>query len=463
MSGKILVVDDEPGVRKSLAIMLRREGYDVAEAADAAGALEHLGREVFDLVITDLRMGEVSGIDLLRAIGQTSPTVPTIVVTAFGTVESAVEAMKLGAFDFVTKPFRPEEILIRARNALESRRLREEVQQLRTEAKVAFGLDGIVAVSDSMREVLAKLPRIAQTQGTVLVTGESGTGKELVARAVHLASRRAHGPFVSVSCASVPESLLENELFGHVKGAFTGALAARKGLIEEAHGGTFFLDEVGETPASIQAKLLRILEDRTLRRLGDNRSIPVDVRIVAATNRDLEAAIRDKVFREDLFYRLNVFRIHLPPLRERREDIPVLARHFSVMHAQRLGRDCTGFSPEAIQALCLYDFPGNVRELSNMVEQAVALAAESQVELVDLPDAVHPAGPPRFAPETAPASPEEPAKTLAELERGLIIDRIKARSGNLNLVAADLGISRTTLWRRMREYEIELGRWGFAR
>jgi DNA-binding NtrC family response regulator len=462
MSGKILVVDDEPGVRKSLAIMLRREGYEAAEARDAAEALEQLGREVFDLVITDLRMGEVSGIDLLKAIGQANPTVPTIVVTAFGTVESAVEAMKLGAFDFVTKPFRPEEILLRARNALESRRLRAEVQQLRTEAKAVFGLEGIIAVSDGMREVLAKLPRIAQTQGTVLITGESGTGKELVARAVHLASRRAHGPFVSVSCASLPEPLLENELFGHVKGAFTGAVAARKGLIEEAHTGTFFLDEVGETPASIQAKLLRVLEERTLRRLGDNRSIPIDVRVVAATNRDLEAAVRDKTFREDLFYRLNVFRIHLPPLRERREDIPVLARHFGSLHAQRLARDCTGFSSDAMQALCLHDFPGNVRELSNIVEQAVALCAGSRIELVDLPDAVHRVAPRPPEIETVTTSAERP-KTLAELERGLILDRIRARSGNLNLVAEDLGISRTTLWRRMKDYQIELGRFGFAR
>ncbi len=450
LTGRILVVDDEPGMRKSLAIMLRRDGYAITEAANGKEAADHLGKDVFHLVIADLKMEPVSGLDLLRLVKQMSPDVEVILMTAFGTIEAAVEAMKLGAFDFVTKPFQAEEILLRVRNALERRRLKEEVHRLRVEVKSAFGFEGIVGVSGGIRQVLTMLPRAAQTDSTVLITGESGTGKELIARAVHAASRRAHGPFVSVSCAAFPENLLENELFGHVKGAFTGALAARKGLLEEAHGGTFFLDEIGEAPPAIQVKLLRVLEDRSIRRLGDNRSVPVDVRIVAATNRDLDVAVKEeKTFREDLFYRLNVIRIHLPSLRERKEDIPLLARHFLAMHCQRLQRDLTGFSPAALEILTAYDFPGNVRELANAVEQAVALTAGPMIETHDLPEnLLHPE---REAASSAPSPP----KGLAAVELDLILERLQARRGNIGLVAKDLGISRTTLWRRMKEHKIE--------
>jgi len=454
MTTRILVVDDEPGMRRSLALMLRREGHAVGEAPGGQEAADQLGSDVFDLVICDLKMEPLSGLDLLRLVKQLSPDVEVILMTAFGTIETAVEAMRLGAFDFITKPFRAEEILLRVRNALEKRRLKEEVHLLRAEVKEGFGLRGIVGVSEGIRRVLATLPKVARTDSTVLVTGESGTGKELIARAIHAASRRAAGPFVSVSCAAFPEQLLENELFGHVKGAFTGAQAARKGLFESAHGGTFFLDEIGEAPPAIQAKLLRVLEERSIRRLGDNRSIPVDVRILAATNRDLQTAVRDKAFREDLFYRLNVIRIHLPPLRERPEDVPLLARHFLARLSRHLDRELTGFSPAALKILAGHDFPGNVRELINLVEQAVALAAGPLIEPHDLPERL-------LQPDdrgVASSSPASPApKSLAALEREHILGRLKARGGNLGLVAKDLGISRTTLWRRMKEYEIELG------
>jgi len=402
-------------------------------------------------VIADLKMEPLSGLDVLRLVKQMSPDVEVILITAFGTIEVAVEAMKLGAFDFITKPFQAEEILLRVQNALEKRRLKEEVHLLRAEVKSAFGFEGIVGQSEGIRQVLTILPRVAQTDSTVLITGESGTGKELIARAIHAASRRAQGPFVSVSCAAFPEQLLENELFGHVKGAFTGALAARRGLFEEAHGGTFFLDEIGETPLAIQAKLLRVLEDRSIRRLGDNRSIPVNVRITAATNRDLEVAVREKLFREDLFYRLNVIRVHLPPLRERKEDISLLARHFLALYCQRLRRDLTGFSPAALEILTAYDFPGNIRELSNVVEQVVALAVGPMIEPPDLPEKL-------LRPETkAAASASAPSRStsLAALERDLILERLRARRGNLGLAAKDLGISRTTLWRWMKKYQIE--------
>ncbi|MFQ5656780.1 MAG: sigma-54-dependent transcriptional regulator [Candidatus Methylomirabilales bacterium] len=451
MTNRILVVDDEPGMRKSLGIILRRAGYVVTEAPGGKEAADLFGKDVFDLVISDLKMEPLSGLDLLRQVKQLSHDVEGILMTGYGTIEAAVEAMKLGAFDFITKPFQPEEILLRVRNALEKRRLKAEVHHLRVEVKSAFGFEGIVGQSEGIRQVLAILPRAAQSDSTVLVTGESGTGKELVARAIHTASRRAQGPFVSVSCAAFPEHLLENELFGHVKGAFTGALAARRGLLEEAHGGTFFLDEIGEAPLPIQTKLLRVLEDRSIRRLGDNRSVPVDVRIVAATNRDLQIAVSEKSFRDDLFYRLNVIRIHVPPLRERTEDIPLLARHFLAQHCQRLGRDLDGFSPAALQILAAYDFPGNIRELGNVVEQAVALAVGPMIEPNDLHEKL-------LRPETAAVStasaPPGP-KSVAALERDLIVERLKARGGNLGLVAKDLGISRTTLWRRMKEFQIE--------
>lgn len=452
MGAKILVVDDEAGMRKSVGIILRRARYVVTEAPGGREAADHLGTDVFDLVITDLKMEPLSGLDLLRLVKQLSPDVEVILMTAFGTVESAVEAMKLGAFDFITKPFQPEEILLRVRNALEKRRLKEEVDVLRAEVKSVFGFEGIVGQSEAIRQVLAILPRVAQTDSTVLITGESGTGKELIARAIHAASRRPQKPFVSVSCAAFPEQLLENELFGHIKGAFTGALAARRGLLEEAHGGTFFLDEIGEAPLPVQVKLLRVLEDRSIRRLGDNRSIPVDVRIVAATNRDLQSAVKEKFFREDLFYRLNVIRIHLPPLRERMEDVPILSRHFLALHRKRLHREIGGFSPAALKALCDYYFPGNVRELSNVVEQAVALAAGPMVERHDLPEKL------LQSPSQAgsPGSPAHRPKSLADAERELILERLHARGGNLGLAAQDLGISRTTLWRRMKDYQIEV-------
>jgi len=452
--GKLLVVDDDAGMRRSLAIMLHRQGYAVTEAPGGEEGARAIESEGFDLIIADLKMDRLSGLDILRLARQVRPDAEVILITAFGTVESAVEAMKLGAFDFITKPFRAEEILLRVRNALEKHRLQAEVHELQVRIKNTLGIGRIVGVSEGIRRVQATVARVAQTDSTVLVTGESGTGKELIARALHDGSRRARGPFVSVSCAALPEELLENELFGHVRGAFTGAAGARKGLLEAAQAGTFFLDEVGEAPQAIQAKLLRVLEERVIRRLGDNREVPVDIRIVAATNRDLQAAVREKKFREDLFHRLNVVRIHPPPLRERREDIPLLARHFLALHSQRLGRALEGFSPAALQALMGYEYPGNIRELSNAIEQAVALAVGPLIEPQYLPDAVL-----QFTAEAAPGV-DQPAltegKTLAALERERILDRIRARMGNLGLVGSDLGISRTTLWRRLKEYRINV-------
>jgi two-component system response regulator HydG len=437
--------------------MLRREGYSVAEASGGKDALDQLGREVFDLVVADLSMDDLSGLDVLRHVKLTSPDVEVMLMTGYGTIESAVEAMKLGAFDFITKPFQSEEILLRVRNALDKRELRQEVHRLRAEVQTTSGPDRIVGVSEPMRRLLANVPRVGRTESTVLITGESGTGKELVARAVHATSRRAQGPFVSVSCAALPEQLLENELFGHVKGAFTGALAARKGLLEEAHGGTFFLDEVGEAPLAIQTKLLRVLEERCIRRLGDNRSLPIDIRIVAATNCDLEAAARDKTFREDLLYRLNVIRLHMPPLRERSDDISLLARHFLALHCRQVGRTLDGIAPAALALLTRYAFPGNVRELSNVVEQAVALAAGPLIEPHDLPEHLRqpqaPAAPPRAGAPAAGSTALEHA--IADVEQEQISEALRETGWNISRTALRLGISRNTLRYRIEKYGLK--------
>ena len=459
MTDRILIVDDEPAMRRSLTIMLRREEYTVLDQVDGQAALDHLARDPVDLVIVDLRMDGLSGIDVLRLVKQAHPDVEVIVMTAYGTIATAVEAMRLGAFDFITKPFEMEEVLLRVRNALERRHLKKEVHRLRAEATHTFSLEAIIGASDSMRKAMALVPRAAQTESTVLITGESGTGKELVARAIHGGSRRAAGPFVSVSCAALPDHLLESELFGHAKGAFTSASAPRKGLFEDAQGGTFFLDEVGEASLEIQKKLLRVIEERSMRRLGDNRPIALDMRLVAATNRDLQQAVDTRSFRDDLYHRLNVIRIHLPPLRERVDDIELLARHFLVRHSRGQGREFMGFTTEAMVALSGYSFPGNVRELSGMIEQAVALAPGPLVELNDLSSRL--ASPPPGA--ATPAALMSRPKRLVDLERDAILERIEARGGDLHLVSQDLGISRTTLWRRMKEYKIEIRRLGFAR
>jgi len=451
MTTKILIVDDDPRMRKSLANLLNREGYVITEAPGGKEATDHLGSDVFDLVIADLKMEPLSGLDLLRLVKQMSPDVEVILITAFGTIEVAVEAMRLGAFDFITKPFQVEEILLRVRNALEKHRLKEEVNQLRTEVKSAFGFEGIVGVSEEMRQVLTILPRVAQIDSTVLVTGESGTGKELIARAIHAASRRPHGPFVSVSCAALPENLLESELFGHVKGAFTGAIAARKGLLEEARGGTFFLDEIGDAPLPIQAKLLRVLEDRSIRRLGDNRSIQVDVRMVAATNRDLQSAMREKLFREDLFYRLNVVPIHVPPLRERGGDIPPLVAHFIEKYHGKIKKQVSGVSPQAMTLLMAYRWPGNVRELENVIQRMMVVAKGDTLDVQDFPPEI-----------SGKEVPREKAKDLKGMtresaglaEKNLILDSLAKSGGNVTQAARSLGISRVTLQKKMKMYKL---------
>ncbi len=443
---RILVVDDEESVRTLLTDILELEGYHVETAATVPEALSKIGREVYDLVLTDLKIGPHSGMEIVKHVRSTSTETEVMMITGYATVETAVQAMKLGACDYITKPFQFEELTHRIRNALERKQLRKEVEILREQFQRRFGFESIIGESRELLKVLEKVKKIAPTEATVLITGETGTGKELIAKAIHNLSRRADKPFVSVNCAALPEQLLESELFGHAKGAFTGAISARRGLIEEAHGGTLFLDEIGDTPLSIQVKLLRALEDKTIRRLGENRTITVDVRFIASTNRHLEEAIRRKEFREDLFYRLNVISIHLPPLRARRSDIPLLANHFLRLYSERERKAVVGFTESALSLLINYDYPGNVRELENIVEQAVTIAVGEWITPAELPPSVREHG---YNPPT-----KEIERALHDVERDLIVEAIERNQGNLEKAAKDLGMSRTTLWRKMKKYEV---------
>src|SRR5256885_3793217 len=380
---KILVVDDQRNMRTTLAMMLRGAGYEVDEAADGTVGADVGAKGAYDVVLTDLRMGPIDGLEVLRAVKEAQAMTEVIVMTAYGTIESAVEAMRVGAFDYIQKPFTEYELLLKVQKALENRRLLGQVQAFASEFRERYRFENIVGRSQAIRDVLVRIVKIAPTDATVLITGESGTGKELVAKAIHANSKRADRMYVPVNCAAITETLLESELFGHARGAFTGALNARKGLFEEADGGTFFFDEISETPVSFQAKLLRAIQEGEIRRLGENKAISVDVRIIAATNQDLVPAIAEKRFRQDLYYRLNVARFQLPPLRERREDIPILTDFFLGKYNRKMQTHAR-LQEGVLGALVAYDYPGNIRELENMVEQAVALSGGGIIELDDI-------------------------------------------------------------------------------
>ncbi len=379
----LLIVDDDEAIRRSLAISFRRE-FQILEAAEGNEALEIIRETPIDIVLLDQRLPDADGTEVLKEIKRLSPEVPVIMLTAYGTVKSSVKAMKLGAFDYIEKPYDIEEVKLTIANALKLRMLEEEINHLRLELKEKYALSGIIGKSKAMQDVFRLIKDIAPLDITVLITGETGTGKELVARAIHYNSSRANGPFVAVNCAAIPENLLESELFGYEKGAFTGAVKRKKGKIELAERGTLFLDEIGDMPSELQAKLLRFLEDRTFERLGGEENIKANVRIVAATNQDLTLAIKERRFREDLYFRLNTVTIYLPPLRKRLEDIPLLAEHFVQQYNQSFKKDVKGISPEALSLLMQYDWPGNVRELKHVIERAVALCRGEMVTPKDL-------------------------------------------------------------------------------
>jgi two-component system response regulator HydG len=438
--GRVLIIDDQRNMRATLAMLLRGNGYEVDAAANGREGQELGAAGAYDLVLTDLRMGELDGIDVLRAIKQAQPLTEVIVMTAYGTIESAVEAMKLGAFDYIQKPFSEQELLVRTSKAIETRRLHGQVQLFAQEFKERYHFENIIGRSQAIRDVLARVVKIAPTDATVLITGESGTGKELVARAVHANSRRADKPFVTVNCAAITESLLESELFGHAVGAFTGAMQARRGLFEEADGGTFFFDEIAETSLSFQAKLLRTIQDGEVRRVGENKVAKIDVRIMAATNVDLVEAVKERRFREDIYYRLNVARFDLPPLRERREDIPLLMNFFLDKFNRKMTRRAR-FGDGVIDQLVQYNFPGNVREAENMVEQAVALCTGEVIRVDDI------------LPQAPATRAGTHRRTLAhivdEAEREAVLEALRAHDGSRERVAEALDISPTTLWRKM--------------
>ena len=447
--GVILVVDDDAVARQLLADALRKDGYDVEVAGGGADALA-LGREKrFDVVLTDIRMGEVDGLAVLREFRQRSPETAIVLLTAFGSMDGAVEAIKQGAYDYLAKPFKKEEIRLVVKRSLEHSRLVRENARIREELRERQG-SPLIGSSPAMLEVYKLIARVSSGRSTVLLEGESGTGKELVARAIHANSPRRDRPFVPVNCAALTETLLESELFGHEKGAFTGAVAAKRGQFEAADQGTLFLDEIGDIGPALQVKLLRVIQEQEVRHVGGTAAVKVDVRIIAATNRDLARMVKDGKFREDLFYRLNVVRIVLPPLRERREDIPMLAHHFLQKVATANDQPVRGFVPDTMARLACYHWPGNVRELENVIERMVSLAPGPLIMPDDLPDAVRNA-------ETAPAVGDESQLTLDEVEKRHLSRVLRETGGNKVRAARILGIDRRTLYRMAERFGIDLG------
>jgi len=397
---RILVVDDEPSMREMLRIVLRRDGYDVTIAENGRDAIEQLRQRPVDLLLSDIKMPDVTGVEVLRAAKEINRDIVAFMMTAYASTSTAVEAMRLGAVDYFTKPFSMDELRLKIRQHLETHRLKQENVLLKKALNTRYEFSNIIGRSDVMLDVFRMVETIAKTSSTVLITGESGTGKDLVARAIHYNSLRGEFPFVALNCGGVPETLLESELFGHMRGAFTGADSNKKGLIEVAERGSIFLDEIGEMTATMQVKLLRVLQDRRFRRLGGTEEVQADIRVIAATNQDLQKMVADGRFREDLFYRINVIPMHLPPLRDRREDIPLLAEHFLAKYAEQMQKPLHGISHEAIALLQAYGWPGNVRELENVIERAVALEKSAAV----LPDSL---------PAVVRAGSEEPAATSA--------------------------------------------------
>jgi len=449
----ILIVDDEEGMRKSLAILFQKEGYQVCSAANGEEAMRQFGSQSFDLVITDLRMDRMNGIELLNRMREQHVQVPVIIMTAFGTIDSAVEAMRLGATDYVAKPFEYDEIVHRANRAIErSTTARDMNAMLRNRSSVNEEFPLIIGKSQAMSTVRNQLKKISLTSFPVLITGETGTGKNLTAKAIHLGSARAREPFIFVNCASIPEQLLESELFGHAKGAFTGAIMERKGLFEAAHRGTILLDEIGSISRVLQAKLLGVLQDKAIRKVGSNEEIVIDARVIAVTNIDLPEAIRKGDFREDLYYRINVLPLRLPPLREHREDIPLLAEQFLAQCVEDQNRSgLAGFAPECMAKLLTYDYPGNIRELQNIVCRSVAISEEDLVQCDDFFDGT--SNRPSLSAQEADES--EPMH-IKEGEKKLILQAIARHPNNLAEACKELRIGRTTLWRKMKQYKIEI-------
>jgi two-component system NtrC family response regulator len=445
----ILLIDDDESLRRVMEFSLTEAGYAVRAVAGGEEGLRLFEKDPFDAVVTDITMPGMSGMEVLRQVRERDARIPVIIITAYGTIESAVEAMKQGAFDYITKPFNRDELRITLEKALRMRRLEHENVELRAEIKGRYRFEEIVGTSEKVREVLETAGRVASSDASVLITGESGTGKELLARGIHYSSPRANGPFVAVNCAAIPETLIESELFGHVKGAFTGAIRDKEGKFELADGGTLFLDEIGELRIDLQSKILRALQEKTVDRVGGSRPVPVDARVIAATNRDIERAVKDGKFREDIYYRLSVITLHMPPLRERKEDIPILAEHFLKKYNKS---EPVTLSPDTLEALKAYGWPGNVRELENVIQRASVLRRGNEITRAELPDKLTKEE--RGVEDIILNLPEE-GISLEELEKSLIIKALEKHKGNQTRAAEYLGITRPTLIYRMEKYGLK--------
>jgi DNA-binding NtrC family response regulator len=448
---RLLVLDDDPLVLKSLAEYLKIEGYDVTAADTLQEALNHLQRDRFRVTLTDVRLPEGSGFDLLQHIKAANLSTAVIMMTGYGSIEDAVRAIKMGAFDYVTKPVSDDEVKLSIERALQQQQLIEENQRLRQELSMSFRLNNMICCDPKMKRVLDTIQVIAGTDTTVMMTGESGTGKTMLARAIHVNSSRAEHPFVEVSCGTLPDTLLESELFGHIRGSFSGAIANKRGKFEAAHKGTIFLDEISIASPSLQMKLLRVLESFKFEPVGSNETREVDVRLILASNQDLSELVKRNEFREDLFYRVNIMNISLPPLRDRRADIPLLAAHFLQKYRNEAIHPVEGISDHTMRILTQYDWPGNVRELENMVRRAVVLCRGKVIEPEDLPAKLNPEE------NTVVADGEAlPLKdSMRQWERHLLLEGLKRTGGNRKEAARQLGINRTTLYNKMREYGIE--------
>ncbi len=460
MSARILVVDDEVSVREFFEILLAKEGYDVVGAKDGHDALRLIRDQSFDLIISDLQMKNGDGMDLLKESKKMQVDTPVIMVTAFATTDTAVEAMKAGAFDYLSKPFKIEEIKVIIKKALQNKAIQVENKELKTELREKYDLANLLGDSEPMKHVFSLMKKISATRTNVLIYGESGTGKELAARAIHFNSPRREGPIVTVNCGAIPETLIESELFGHEKGSFTGASSSKQGLFEVANKGSIFLDEIGELPLSMQVKLLRVIQERSFLRVGSTEPIEVDVRLIAATNRNLEDEVKKGNFREDLYYRLNVIQIHLPPLRERKVDIPLLAEHFLRKYARETGKDIRRISKEAMDLLMNYNYLGNVRELENIIERSVALESGQAIQPASLPgNVLHPQPiAEKFSLREADQKFQQGQLALDQLvdafEKEWLLKALEKTHGSRSRAARLLGISSRSMRYRLKKHGI---------
>lgn len=455
MKPRLLVVDDEESIREFLEIMLKKEGYEVTCAEDGLKAKDILAKRSFDMVISDLQMPNMTGIELLKHVKDSYPDLVFMMITAFGSTESAVEAMKMGAYDYLTKPFKIDEVRLNIQNALRAKNLEVENKVLKKELGKEYSFQSLVGNSEPMHKIFELIRRVSQTPTNILITGESGTGKEVIAKAIHYNGLLKDKPFVTINCGAIPEQLMESEMFGHKKGSFTGAVSDKVGLFEVADGGTLFLDEVGELPVTIQVKLLRAIQERVIRRVGATEDIKVDVRICAATNRDLEAMVKDGGFRQDLFYRLNVINIKAPALRERAEDVPLLAMHFLKKYNDRLVKTISGISTEAMEMLKKYDYPGNVRELENIIERTVALEGGATILPESLPPFVNTPSGRKMASSHEIEIGEDGIdldKVMGQIEKELLVKAIHASNGIKKRAAKLLHITFRSMRYRVEKY-----------